>query len=896
MKDDLWQRARSVLEDLLDLDPVRRRERLDELRREDRALAELVGELLDADASAAESFLPVGDRAGDAPEEADRRRVGPFALVRRIATGRTSTIWSAERADGAFDQEVAIKLIDTDAVARDLGREPAAARGHERGLLARVDHPGVVRILDAGELEGGVEWIAMEHLRCEPMLDRADRLGLGIEERVRQVAALAEAVEACHRASVVHLDVAPGNAVATSNGEIKLIDFGSARLQGESATGADEPAGPVTPACAAPEQWTGQPVGLATDVHALGALLFLSLTGRPPFDVEGVTPAEAGRRVRWDEAPSPARVADGASPEVAAARGAAPRALARAIRNGGLDAVLLSALAKEPGQRTPTARAFADDLTRWLAGEPVHARRESTTQRVARLARRRPGATLAAIAAVVALLGGSLALFSAASRARAAETRERELEAEAERSLESLRAAARVLVVDVYESLLPLAGTRGLLDGLVEAGIEIAEGQSDPELSVWLGDALVKRSVQSADAADGDQRSMDDALADLDRAVAIVDPERLAHPAAFPPARIVWTAALARSLIHAGACRNDQARAALDRARSILEAFRPVDEDVVGRIGRANARASLELSASSLARNTGRWLDWRDSACERADAFGEVLDLHGHAPAYVEVGHLASSIECAALRALGGEYEEEGLEEALESFAAILEIAERHPTATNFVATLQSGAFALADWLQRLDDPEGALDVLRSAESAIAERIDSGGGWNSAGRTLAVLRTRIAREQIADQPEVYRARVEGSDPRTNDPNAVGEGLALLAGATLKRGDLLGAARLAERALVSLDSVTDRCSSQVDHCRARTEVALAQALVDERSAEDADGPRRSELVARALDWTRQAADWHARGTGDALHAHAMEARREAIERLVAEREAAVAGER
>ncbi|MEM6567371.1 MAG: serine/threonine-protein kinase [Planctomycetota bacterium] len=896
MMDDLWQRARSVLEDLLDLGDDERRDRVEAVRLEDEALADLVLELLDADEAAAESFLPVdgtADHLGEA-DGAERRRIGPFQLIRRLATGRTSTIWIAERADGAFVQDVAIKLIDTEAVAQELGMDLDAARGHERGLLARVDHPGVVRIVDAGDLEGDVEWIAMEHLECEPMLDRSDRLGQGIEERVRQIAALADAVEACHRASVLHLDVAPGNAVATADGHVKLIDFGSARSLDGGEPGAEGTPGPVTPAFAAPEQWDGRDLGPAADVHALGALLFASLTGRPPFEVEGVSIAEAKRRVRWDEPPSPARAADRATVEVAAARGTTPRALARSIRRGGLDAVALAALAKEPAQRTQTAAAFADDLRRWLDGEPVHARRESTTQRVARLARRRPGATLAVVAAVVALLGGSIALFSAADRARAAEAREQQLEAAAERSLDSLRAAARLLVVDVYESLQPQAGTRHLLDQIVAAGIEISEGQTDPELSLWLGDALVKRSLQSADAARSDVRTMDAALADIDRAVELIEPERTAHPAFEAPSRVAWTAELARSVILADICRNDEARAALVRARAIVEGFQPAPDDRRGLVSRANARASIGLSASSLGGNTGRWEDWRAAACDRAEAYAEVLELNDHAPAYVEIGLLASSIECASLSALATDTLTDGIEDARTRFEEIAEIANRYPRATNFVASLQRAAFALADWHERLDEPGEALDVLVYAEEIVAPRIEAGGNWNAAGVTLGVIRTRVARDQIASDPAPYRSLMEASEEAVSDSDAVAEGMALLAREALSRGELVDAVRLCERALTRLDEATNGCAELIHHSRAQVEAALVQALIDERLAGDADGPRRDALFARSLEWTRKAAEWHARGTGDALHALAMEERRQTIEQLIERREAIVAG--
>ncbi len=233
-----WKEAREHFEALIDLENKAQEAGLRELTSRDSELAEIVRDLIRLD-RASEQELP-GSLGFEAEGASDRRVVGRFHLRHRMATGRLSSVWAAARSDGAFEQEVAIKLIDVEAMARDLGCEPREAVGHERRLLARVDSPHVVRLLDAGELDGETEWLALERLEGESIGDHCKRRKLDIEGRVRLVVDVCRGVEACHSAGVLHLDIAPTNVIVTRGGAVRIIDLGAgAPLRSTASEGSD---------------------------------------------------------------------------------------------------------------------------------------------------------------------------------------------------------------------------------------------------------------------------------------------------------------------------------------------------------------------------------------------------------------------------------------------------------------------------------------------------------------------------------------------------------------------------------------------------------------------------------------------------------------------------------
>jgi eukaryotic-like serine/threonine-protein kinase len=328
------------------------------------------------------------------------QRLGPYRLERELGSGGMGVVFLAERSDKQFRQQVAIKLLRGHA-----GADAARQLRHERQILAELVHPNIARLLDGGETADGRPWIAMEYVPGEPIATAAQRLGLPLARRIELVRDLGHAVHYAHQRLVVHRDIKPANVLLREDGRPVLLDFGIAKLVDPESRTADATQPWFTPAYASPEQRRGQPLSTATDVYALGLLLFELLTDSPPDpDVEGAL-----------RLPS----------SVTAAR-------RRALR-GDLDRIVLRATAVDPARRYASAEAFADDLQRHLAGRPVLAVPDSLAYRSAKLLRRHP------FAAGVLLV--ALALIAAASW-RVVDERDRALRAEARAQRESAAAQA----------------------------------------------------------------------------------------------------------------------------------------------------------------------------------------------------------------------------------------------------------------------------------------------------------------------------------------------------------------------------------------------------------------------------------------------------------------------
>ncbi len=341
------------------------------------------------------------------PDEADDpalgTTVGPYRIADELGRGGMGTVYLAERADGAFEKEVALKLVkrgmDTDEVLRRFHRE--------RQILAGLDHPGIARLLDGGAAADGRPFLVMERVHGEPITAWADARRLGVEARLGLFLQVAEAVGYAHRRLVVHRDLKPSNILVTEDAEgkarVKLLDFGIARLLGDGGDGAwtQTDHRRLTPAYAAPEQVRGEPVTTATDVYALGVVLYELLTGRRPYDVQGMGLAEI-ERLLADPPPRPSTVL---TTEAAGARRATPERLARRLR-GDLDTIVLRALHPDSERRYPSVEALADDLRRHRRGERVLARPDTLGYRVRSFVRRHRVSVSAAVAVVLALVGG----------------------------------------------------------------------------------------------------------------------------------------------------------------------------------------------------------------------------------------------------------------------------------------------------------------------------------------------------------------------------------------------------------------------------------------------------------------------------------------------------------
>jgi len=361
--------------------------------------------------------------------------VGPYVLLRLLGAGGMGEVWLARRADGGFQREVALKLPLSNPLPWDL----AARFSLERDILARLEHPNIARLYDAGVSAEGQPYLAMEMVHGEPITAFSDGRRLDVEARIALFDQVLAAVQFAHANLVLHRDLKPSNILVTAGGEVRLLDFGIAKLL---AADAPAPQGTVTecagrmltPAYASPEQVLGQPLSTASDVYALGVVLFELLTGKAPYHVELSSVAQLELAIVQGDPLRPSAAIDD---DAAGLRRTVRRRLARQL-SGDLDTVVGKALAKRPGDRYGSPAALAEDLQRVLAKEPIQARPPSTVYRVSRFLRRHRWASLATLAAILALLGSTAV---ALRQAHLAEARARNLSVVRDFLLEVLSAA-----------------------------------------------------------------------------------------------------------------------------------------------------------------------------------------------------------------------------------------------------------------------------------------------------------------------------------------------------------------------------------------------------------------------------------------------------------------------
>lgn len=405
-----WQRLSPWLDQVLDLPAEQRPAWLDDLAGRDAALAaELRALLAGGTAGHAAQVLQGAAPALEMSSWAGRR-IGAYTLVEPLGEGGMGSVWLAERSDGRFEGRAAVKLLHAGLVQRAL----AERFRREGAILARLAHPHIARLVDAGLTEEGQPYLVLEHVAGERIDRWCDARQLDLRARIALFAQVLQAVQHAHVQLVVHRDLKPANVMVDDAGAVKLLDFGIAKLiDDEGAAEATEltrDAGRVlTPLYAAPEQTRGDTVTTATDVYALGLLLYLLLTGQHPRvaaagkSVVGGAPLPPASRVVTDTG---RRSADELQ-TAAAARGTTPARLAHALA-GDLDNILAKALRDDAAERYATVAAFADDLQRHLDGHTVSARPDSWAYRTSRFVQRhRAGVALAslALAAIVTAAG-----------------------------------------------------------------------------------------------------------------------------------------------------------------------------------------------------------------------------------------------------------------------------------------------------------------------------------------------------------------------------------------------------------------------------------------------------------------------------------------------------------
>ncbi len=414
---DLWARLGPLLDQALEVPAAHLPAWLAALRTDDPVMADRLESLLAREARLREE-LPGAARVeaflGRGGSGLAGQSIGNYTLKSPLGQGGMGSVWLARRNDGRYQGQVAIKLLNLALV----GRAAEQRFVLEGTVLARLNHPNIGKLLDAGVSEIGQPYLVLEYIEGERIDEYADNRRLGPRPRIELFLAVLDAVASAHANLIVHRDIKPSNVMVATDGTVKLLDFGVAKLLdhgrlGGPGTLTEEGGRAFTPEYAAPELFLGEPVSTATDIYSLGVMLYVLLSGRHPTGSQFETPAAyLFAAVNTD----PLRLSDAVTPgsdplddatiQQAAVRSATPGRL-RKLYHGDLDTILAKALKKRPEERYQTVASLADDLRRFLADQPVVARPDSWAYRTGKFLRRHRVAAAATVVAVAALLAGT---------------------------------------------------------------------------------------------------------------------------------------------------------------------------------------------------------------------------------------------------------------------------------------------------------------------------------------------------------------------------------------------------------------------------------------------------------------------------------------------------------
>jgi serine/threonine protein kinase len=426
-----WSALSKLLDEALDLEPAARTAWLEQLTSTQPELAPSLRKLLAAHASSETAdvmaHLPPLSLRSDAARVGGLTvgdEVGPYRLKRELGAGGMADVWLAERADGAFTREVALKLPMMSRLRRDLAQRFA----RERDILARLEYPHIARFYDAGITDDGLPYLAMEYVDGQTITEYSDQNRLTIEARLALFMQVLEAVRYAHANLIIHRDLKPSNILVTADGQVRLLDFGIAKLLADDDTAQETQltqlsGSSLTPDYASPEQIKGEPLTVATDIYSLGVVLYELLAGARPYRLKVKSQGQLEQAIVEAE-PSPPSAS--ITSLAAEARQLTDRRMKRAVA-GDLDAIVLKALEKAPSHRYLTVSEFALDLTAQSEGRPISARRASARYRAIKFLARNRVAVATASAITVILVGASAISWRQASVAEAEAARAEEV-------------------------------------------------------------------------------------------------------------------------------------------------------------------------------------------------------------------------------------------------------------------------------------------------------------------------------------------------------------------------------------------------------------------------------------------------------------------------------------
>jgi serine/threonine protein kinase len=563
---DQWRSLSPYLDEALDMAPEKRQPWLQSLHEKDAELASALQTLLiEQQQLQGEAFLeksPLRISAGLAGQS-----LGAYTLISQIGQGGMGSVWLARRSDGRFERQAAVKFISI-AFAGPAAEERFKREG---SIVGRLTHKNIAELLDAGVSPGGQPYLILEFVDGIAIDHYCDQHKLTINSRIHLFLDVLAAIAHAHANLIVHRDIKPTNVLVTNSGEVKLLDFGIAKLlEGEGQTGpptqlTHQGGSAMTPEYAAPEQLSNQPVTTATDIYSLGVLLYQILTGKHPVGQGPYSPAVLIKAVLEKE---PLRASDAVAGNdgAAAKRGSTPEKLRRQIR-GDLDTIVGKMLKKNPAERYSAVTALADDLSRYLNDEPIRARPDSFWYRTRKFVTRNRVPVVAAGTAIALVISSlSAGLYVANRQRRIAEERFAEVRQlanrfiDAEARIRGLQGSTKIRMQMVLDSLQYLRSLQ-------------SKGQIDKELALDIAFAYVKVAHAQGDPTSPNLGQFAEAKDSLTQASKVVDPILANDPKDRRALFIATTIAHDRMILADTEGRRDEALSYDNQAASLIERF-----------------------------------------------------------------------------------------------------------------------------------------------------------------------------------------------------------------------------------------------------------------------------------------------------------------------------------
>ena len=737
---DRWRRVKEIASAALDLEPAERTAYVARVCAGDPDLRDDVSSLLDSADAATPYFETPG--GGAAPRlDATGSRLGPYRVIRELASGGMGTVYLAERDDGEFNQRVAIKIV-RGGFASGLLLDRFRA---ERRILASLEHPNIARLLDGGTTAAGLPYVVMEFVEGEPIDRFCSRRQLPLRDRLAIFQQVCGAVQYAHQHLVVHRDIKAPNILVAADGAPKLLDFGIAKLL-DPATGIEQIAHTtiqvMTPESASPEQVRGKPVGVAADIYALGILLYRLLTGDSPY------------RSALDRGVDLRQAVCEAPPDKPSARAYGVRVPAD------VDMIVLKALRKEPDRRYGSVEQLSEDLQRFLDGRPVLASPDSFRYRMRKFIGRHRVSVTAATALTVAIAGGVAATVWQARVANRERLR-------AQHEFDAVRGLATAMFVEVTPAVEKLPNSIGASEIIIRRGTEYldalaVEASDDDALRREVARGYVSLATVQGGAGMPNLGDREAARRSLQKAVALLTPlVRRPAPAGEDRVQLAYTFAL----LAAGAPVPEQTKLLAD-AHSQLDALSPSDRSrpealatrqsvwastsdlQTGQKDYAGARASQEqfvAAAEELVRQEpnsldasrnlsiaykrlGATLEMLKRRPEALALYGKALDLDKRRVAADPTGRLWRldlSFSYGAIgAALFAEDDFEGARQHYEQAVALrAQVVKEDPNEDFAKLSLARGYDRLAAIWTTLGRPDSALDCSAKARGIYRERL-----------------------------------------------------------------------------------------------------------------------------------------------------------------------------